>query len=773
MKKFSAILFLLLAGSLFLEAQNLISQQDEKGKYGFVNEAGEFVIQPKYEDVGIEFTDGVACVKQKGKFVFIDANGKEVSKKTYTWVNYFDENGLCMVNNGGKVNDNDEVRGGKFGYIDRTGKEVIPLKYSLILPFNSNGVACVNTGGSYTKEGDFTGGKYGFVNILGKELISPKYTRIGNFNDAGIAWINIGGKDNAKTGEFTGGKFGYVNDRGVEVVAPKYSFVGPFIDGFCWVNNGGKVFLRDKKLEKKLQAHEKMLKDVEKKSAKYAKKNEAKMSSFAKEYKQILDTYIAGGKEDAELATKYEGMDNFIFEQEDWSEKMRKYREKLVFESTGGKKDVRQVEVAGGKFGFVDVNGREITKVKYTQTANFFTEDRAWVKMGKKYGYVDNSGREITKIKYDEVAPAYHNNFANVILKQRYGLVNSAGQEVTEIKYLSVGNFDSGFTWVKKFPEKKGKTLQSAKYGFIDERGHFLTDFKYDMVHPEISEGIIGTYYDGSWCYVDNQGKEILKDDFLELSPFDGGVAWAKKSIPQTDGTINSPIDTKSLNESLIQTLAGLEVSLLKTKFESIKELHMESIKSMKHSIMSLTGPGVYALIDKDGNQITDYEFIKVGKFSDDLACVTKVVPEALGARAGYINRKGETVVPFNYIAGLSFKEGMAAVKNPQEKWGFVNKEGIESVACQYNSVTKSFKEGLAGVKVDELWGGVNTKGDMVIPPYLSLPKDVASIAAKYSLYDGEASLTIRQVTLYNTYQKNTRKRYSITTVIPDDMWDF
>ncbi len=54
-----------------------------KGKAGFINELGEWVIEPKFEDCD-EFTDnGLAPASKNGKYGFIDKGGKFVIEPEY------------------------------------------------------------------------------------------------------------------------------------------------------------------------------------------------------------------------------------------------------------------------------------------------------------------------------------------------------------------------------------------------------------------------------------------------------------------------------------------------------------------------------------------------------------------------------------------------------------------------------------------------------------------------------------------------------------------
>ena len=82
----------------------------------------------------------------------------------------------------------------------------------------------------------------------------------------------------------------------------------------------------------------------------------------------------------------------------------------------------------------------------------------------------------------------------------------------------------------------------------------------------------------------------------------------------------------------------------------------------------------------------------------------------------GYINTKGETVIPFIYENGAIFsKEGFAAVRK-DSKWGYINSKGETVIPFIYENVDCFSKEGFATVKKDGKWGYINSKGETVIP---------------------------------------------------------
>ena len=89
--------------------------------------------------------------------------------------------------------------------------------------------------------------------------------------------------------------------------------------------------------------------------------------------------------------------------------------------------------------------------------------------------------------------------------------------------------------------------------------------------------------------------------------------------------------------------------------------------------------------------------------FRDGLASVE------LDEKCGYINDKGEVVIPLEYETAMSFSEGLAAVTK-RDKFGYINKENTIVIPFEYDAAT-AFENGEAKVKKDGKWGTISTDG--------------------------------------------------------------
>ncbi len=215
MKKLSILFFSIFIIGLNAFAQNLIPHQNEKGKWGYIDDAGQVILKYNY-NYASAFVDGRAKVRKGNKWGYIDATGKEVIKIKYSEMRTWDGN-YCKVAIGGKVEDGMLVSGGKWGYINRAGDIVLKCEYDEIGSFK-DGLAHI-----------CKAGKYGYIDTNYQIFIPVKYSAIGSFNEQGYCWVNDGGKfDTTNNKLVVGGKFGVYNRRGELIIPAKYKMIGTF-----------------------------------------------------------------------------------------------------------------------------------------------------------------------------------------------------------------------------------------------------------------------------------------------------------------------------------------------------------------------------------------------------------------------------------------------------------------------------------------------------------------------------------------------------------------
>lgn len=122
--------------------------------------------------------------------------------------------------------------------------------------------------------------------------------------------------------------------------------------------------------------------------------------------------------------------------------------------------------------------------------------------------------------------------------------------------------------------------------------------------------------------------------------------------------------------------------------------------------------PDFVDYMDDEGHSITPCgtKYEEGMPFSEGLACVYQ------DGKYGYIDKNGETVLPFVYDQASSFREGVAYFSRGDE-YGLIDKEGnvvLELTDCDSIS---SFREGLAYFSVDGQYGYMDKNGRIIIEP--------------------------------------------------------
>jgi len=210
---------------------------------------------------------------------------------------------------------------------------------------------------------------------------------------------------------------------------------------------------------------------------------------------------------------------------------------------------------------------------------------------------------------------------------------------------------------VSSFHEGLAAIRKDGKWGFMDKTGKIVIPTIYSSAR-DFHEGLAAVSKDGKSGYIDKEGNVILPFNFQDASDFIGGYA----------------------------NVVGGEDSVF------------------------------FCVIDKMGIPIPleGYDF---GKCSDGLFRVTSYEND----KCGYVDAKGQAVIPFLYDSAFDFEEGVAKViKN--DKYGFIDKSGRIVIPFNEdeNSVGRKCSGGLISfqkiIGSDYFYGFRDKQGRVAIP---------------------------------------------------------
>jgi hypothetical protein len=317
----------------------------------FINKKGENIFNKKFVDAR-SFSEGFAAVKiENGGYCFIDKTGNFITKPIYEEVGDFKE-GVARV----KYQE-------KFGFIDKEGKEIIYPQFTSAHDF-SEGLAAVS------KEIDYHYTEYGFIDTKGQYLIkserSSAFKILDDFKN-GFALISKGTQQNSY-GAFTYSDLGIVSKEGTTKYKNDFINLQNFSDGLALAQMyiGHQFGFVDEKLKYVIKP---IFDDAGNFSEGFAKVAINENWGFIdKSGKVVINTEILKAKTDIQTSANFDAVSDFS---EDFA-----------------------IVQTRDKLGYIDKTGKFVIKPELLGAHNF-KKGIARVKPSDRKGwnYIDKSGK--------------------------------------------------------------------------------------------------------------------------------------------------------------------------------------------------------------------------------------------------------------------------------------------------------------------------------------------------------------------------------------------
>lgn len=256
----------------------------------------------------------------------------------------------------------------------------------------------------------------------------------------------------------------------------------------------------------------------------------------------------------------------------------------------------------------------------YDHVNDFFSEGTCIVKSDGKYGVIDMKGKEIIPCTHEYIYDCSEDMFLYRTKDEDYnywyGFLDKKGNVVIEAQYCDAGLFNDGLALAIRKNDKKSWINE---YAFINKKGEIVVDFNTYAMMKSFSEGLAAVNVENDnkdvWGYINTKGEVVIAPTYGYAYPFSDGVAIVGKNDK------NFVIDTKG------------EVVFIPEK---------------------------------------DMIFLEE-EFSEGLMPAAK--GNDLKAKCGFINTKGEEVLPFEYDYAESFIDGTAYVIK-DKKFLVIDKKG-------------------------------------------------------------------------------------------------
>lgn len=297
------------------------------------------------------------------------------------------------------------------------------------------------------------------------------------------------------------------------------------------------------------------------------------------------------------------------------------------------------------KWGFKDLESRNVVVPAKYSSANSFKNDRAVVIIDDKYSIVNQDGKELCLFKYDFISD-YEYSYTKVKRDDKWALIDKYCKELTPFKFddielfdkkIIVGKFNnkeillsdkgqqiskSEYDIIYKFDNSIAKVEQNSKFGLINEQGVEILSCEYDSIE-NFEDDLAKISKDGLYGYVDISGELIIPCDYNSLNNFNEDLI--RTQINNTYGLINwygknillSEYNTiDNFNDDLIIVSVGEKYGLINHTGEFILNCQYDEIKILSENSIIARSQNEWLCFDQSGIDITssDNEFKQKNK---------------------------------------------------------------------------------------------------------------------------------------------------------------
>lgn len=238
---------------------------------------------------------------------------------------------------------------------------------------------------------------------------------------------------------------------------------------------------------------------------------------------------------------------------------------------------------------------------------------------------------------------------------------------------------------------------------------------------PKVSTaGRLIPYLEASlWGYKNTAGQIAIPAQFSAAREFKDDVAFAAQDglfglIDRNGFWVVEPTwsDCLPFSEGRAAVQSGDKWGFIDETGALVIEYQFREVGSFSCGrAMARTG-GSYGYIDPLGNMAVSEKFRSAGLFVDDIAFATQ------SSNTYIINKAGDPQYTLDSgVSASSFSEGFALVQKGGRSY-YITKYARRAFGSDTEfEDALPFSGGYAAVKIDGLWGYINTKGDMAIKP--------------------------------------------------------
>lgn len=360
---------------------------------------------------------------------------------------------------------------------------------------------------------------------------------------------------------------------------------------------------------------------------------------------------------------------------------------------------------------------------------------------GSEYGLANRHGNIIIPLLPRRISNIYHGRALPFLLAVQsdgsFSVIDGKGIEKKAQPYDSLDSGNNIFY-----------VCRDAKWGVLDEQGNEIIPTLYD--HIDVCDGDYYIASKGGFKGIHRKGQAVPliplvydKVDVCTPSTFiilqNGHYGLLDRKASSLIEPVHDTIYFHHPQEWIVTGDHGRYALRNTRKLEYPTEFY-DWIGPWREGMTVVRNEKGYGVLSSEGKTVVPPQYDSIRNYSSGVAIVIH------NRQYGVIDRNGLFTVPFSLrlVDIYDFQGDMALSAQfnmmdarIKKQFGFIDKKGNTLVPFLYQDGHREFSNGLAGMKFNGLWGFINKQGEMIIP-FLYDSVSVFSLGMAHVDYKGQ-----------------------------------
>lgn len=451
----------------------------------------------------------------------------------------------------------------------------------------------------------------------------------------------------------------------------------------------------------------------------------------------------------------------------------------VKYDSLGMYSDNMLVAKVGDKYGFLNEEGKESVPFVYSQAHNYSEGLAAVVDEHGKFLFIDKLGNIAIKPKEYDRVDDFQNGTCKVYRKDKVWEIDREGKKVKDSKKkVEVGNVDENKSNDDMYVENSENVsdtntvydkdlastptvISTSQPNNIRLSQNFSSNIsKYDAVLGNFSDGLLPVTKNKKLGYINAEGEEVIpctKKYYIEPGMDDGIVKYGSFH----DGLAQVYSFEGESGAIEFQGAKNIKIGYMNKLGETVIPAIYDYADDFSEGKAYVSSNDFQGFIDTTGKRLFQCKQSPADMFfSDGLVLIS----DYDDGKYIFYNSEGKIALEIptdKYFSLHGFNDGLAYYEKINNETGgisekgFIDKSGKEVLVLSEFHIVNDFSEGLASVSKDgEMYGFINTKGDLVIPCKYKGYIDEGDIRYFHDFHDG-VCLIEAEDSLYFINKKN------------------